>query len=233
LFRRVDQIVARGLAEAESYRCLGLPTQKIQIIPPGVADLAILDPQSSIPGVGRFVACAGPLQPHKGFRDAIWAFDILQYLFNDLTLMILGSGPDQERLERFARATGAARRVRFAGSQPNLAPLLARAEVVWVPSRAEGGFSIALEAMALGRPVVASRLPGLAEIVADGETGFLVPSGDKIELARRTRLLLDDPDRSRTLGEAGRQRVDSYFGAADFVRRWADLFGTASGRMTA
>ena len=71
-------------------------------------------------------------------------------------------------------------------------PLLAQAAVVWVPSLADSGFGVALQAMAAGRPVVASRWPALAELVVDGETGYLVQPGSKIELAQKTRRLLGD-----------------------------------------
>jgi glycosyltransferase involved in cell wall biosynthesis len=222
---RADAIIAQGSAEAECFRVLGLPAGKIQVIPPGVdCPISDFDPRSSILATNRLVVCAGPLEPHKGFRDAIWAFDILQYLYPNLTLVILGDGSDRSRLERFANLTGAGAHVHFAGSQSDLSPLLARAEVVWVPSRAEGGINVALEAMALGRPVVASRLPGLAEIIADGETGFVVRPGSQLDLARQTRFLLDYPELIRRLGEAGRRRAQANFAAADLVRRFAALY---------
>ena len=87
-----------------------------------------------------------------------------------------------------------------------------------MPSLRGGGVGAALEAMAAGRPVVASRLADLAEIVVDGETGFLVEPNNKAALARQTRLLLDDPQRRRRMGEAGRQRVAEHF-RVDRTRR--------------
>jgi glycosyltransferase involved in cell wall biosynthesis len=83
---------------------------------------------------------------------------------------------------------------------------------------------VALEAMAAGRPVVASRLLALAEIVIDGKTGFLIEPGDKVALARKTRLLLDDPQHGRQMGEAGRLRVEQEFPASQFVDRFARLY---------
>jgi glycosyltransferase involved in cell wall biosynthesis len=79
----------------------------------------------------------------------------------------------------------------------------------------------ALEAMAVGRPVVASRLPDLAEIVVEGETGFLVEPNNKAALARQTRLLLDDPLRRQRMGESGRQRVREKFTVARLVETCA------------
>jgi glycosyltransferase involved in cell wall biosynthesis len=96
--------------------------------------------------------------------------------------------------------------------------------VVWVPSLAESGFNVALEAMALGRAVVASRLPGLAEIIGDGKSGLLANPGNKVDLARQTRLLLDEAGRRRQLGDAARRRVAEHFSSAALVRRYSELY---------
>jgi glycosyltransferase involved in cell wall biosynthesis len=152
--------------------------------------------------------------------------DILKNLADDLHLVLVGDGPDRTRLEQFARAIGVAGQVHFLGNQPDVAALLALAEVVWVPGRVDGSVNVALEAMAAGRPVVASDLPGLAEVVCDGETGFLVPPGDKVALARQTWGLLEDAGRRRRLGDAGRARVRQHFAAEDMVRRWAALYNS-------
>jgi glycosyltransferase involved in cell wall biosynthesis len=229
LLRKVDRFIAFGPAMAETYRRLGLPPGKIRIVPPGVEAAcnglgSIAHGQMMAPGI-RWIVCAGPLEAHKGHRDAIWAFDVLQFLYDDVRLLLVGSGSCRERLERFAAATGSGLRVQFSEPTPDLGQVLARAEVVWVPSLAEGGIHVALEAMAHGRAVVASRLPGLAEIIEDAETGLLVEPGNKVELARQTRWLLDEPDRRRQIGEAARHRVASHFSAADLVRRYADLYG--------
>jgi glycosyltransferase involved in cell wall biosynthesis len=175
------------------------------------------------------VVGVGPLEPGKGFRDAVWALDILRGLYDDLHLVLLGRGPDEARLREFARVIHAAARVHFAGPQPEVSNWLAAAELVWVPDRVEASLNAALEAMAAARPVVASRLPELAEAVDDGETGLLVPPGDKAALARQTRRLLDDPALRQRLGEAGRRRAAERFSAAGMVRRYAQLYGVAKG----
>jgi glycosyltransferase involved in cell wall biosynthesis len=232
LLRAADRVVAGGQAEAECFRKLGLPGEKITVIPPAVEirvtgsdepSPAILPPEVARPDA-RLLVCAGPLEVHKGFQEAIWATDILKYLYDHLHLMIVGDGPDRERLEQFVHIIGAVGRVHFLGTCKDTAAWLSRAEVVWVPSRAEGGIHVALEAMAAGRPVVASQLPGLAEVVVEGETGFLVPSGDKAALARRTRQLLDHPDQRQRMGEAGRRRVAEHFPPAAMVQRFVELY---------
>jgi glycosyltransferase involved in cell wall biosynthesis len=103
-------------------------------------------------------------------------------------------------------------------------PLLSRAAVVWVPSLTGGGVNVALEAMALGRAVVASRLPALAEVIADGKSGLLFTPGNKVELARQTRRLVDGPDLARRLGEEGRRRAAAQFSVGAMVERLAGWY---------
>jgi glycosyltransferase involved in cell wall biosynthesis len=119
--------------------------------------------------------------------------------------------------------------VHFLGRVPRVEPYLARAAVVWVPSRTPGGVCVALEAMAAGRPVVATRLPELEEIIRDGESGYLVPPGDKASLARQTRFLLDDPESGRRLGAAAKKRVAAHFSAAHMVEQLAGIYEQIAG----
>src|SRR5262249_44933868 len=141
-----------------------------------------------------------------------------------LHLVFIGDGPARASLEQFVRTTDVARYIHFVGLHADVSAWLAHSAMIWVPNRAAGGANVALEAMALGRPVVAARLPPLLEIVADGETGFLVKPGDKVSLARQARLLLDDPERGRQMGEAGRRRAEQNFAAASMIRSFAQLY---------
>jgi glycosyltransferase involved in cell wall biosynthesis len=226
-------VTVAGAAAAERCRRLGLTGDRVAVIPPGVA-LAGAEPGVARRGLGlppgaRLIVGIGPLSVRKGFHDAIWAFNILQGLYDELHLVLVGGGPDVDRLRQFAHDVLAARRVHFAGPQPDVAGWLADAEVVWVPDRVGAGVNAALEALAAGRPVVASRLPQLAEVVRDGEEGLLVPPADPAALARQTRRLLDDAGLRGRLGEAGRRRAEEDYGAPAMVRRFAELYGSVGG----
>jgi glycosyltransferase involved in cell wall biosynthesis len=231
LLRYARWLHVTGPAEAERAKQFDLSDTEVVQIPPGVAaPCPAASPTAvSVPGIpdnARCVLCVGPVEPHRGHQDAIWTMDILKYLYEDLHLLLVGAGAYRERLEGFVRDIRAGGHVHFLGPQPDLTGWYARGEVVWVPNHKGGGENTALEAMAAARPVVASRLPGLAEIVRDGETGFLVPQSDKVALARQTRLLLDDPALRRRVGEAARQHALGSFAAAKMVDRFAQLYAS-------
>ena len=215
--------MAFGAAEADRCLRLGVRAGRIAVVAPAVHLAPAPAPPADLPA-GRLLFAAGPIESHKGFRDAVSALDILHYLYEDLRLALAGGGADQARVKAFAAAVGVADRVAFLGRLPDLAPWRDAAEIAWVPSRAGGGVNAALEAMATGKPVIATRLPALAEVVTDGEVGCLVPPGDKTELARQTRFLLNDADRRRAYGEAGRRRAAEHFSVETLVRRCAELY---------
>jgi glycosyltransferase involved in cell wall biosynthesis len=224
LLRGVDRVLALGEAEADRYHRLGMPRGRVALARPAVlpAESAGEAPVA-IPPNTRVLLGVGPIEPHKGFRDAVWTLDILHYLYDNLHLVLAGVGSDLSQVRHFAHLLGVSRLMTLPREVPDLGPLWQRSEVVLIPSRS-GGINAALEAMAAGRPVVATRLPGLAEVVVEGVTGYLVAPGSKPELARQTRLLLDDPERGRQFGAAGRQRVTELYTIEQLVRDCAKLY---------
>jgi glycosyltransferase involved in cell wall biosynthesis len=177
-----------------------------------------------LPPTARLLVCAGPLEEHKNYKDAIWVFDILNYLYDDLHLVFIGDGQHRPHLQAFVNTIRTPGRIHFLGNVPDAVGLLAQADVVWIPAPARGGVQVALEAMAAGRPVVARKLSAAASVLADGETGYLVPRGNQPAFARQTRLLLDDPALCHRMGEAGRQRVRSHFSVQRMVDAFARLY---------
>jgi glycosyltransferase involved in cell wall biosynthesis len=141
-------------------------------------------------------------------------------------LLVGGDGPERSALEAQA-AADAPGRVRFAGVVPGPGPVLAAADAVVLPSRTEGLPGVLIEAGLSGRPVVATAVGGVAEIVADGETGVLAPPGDVDALAAGLRRVLGDggPD----LGRAGRERCLARFEMGVIGARWAGILAEVAG----
>lgn len=204
LARGVDQIVVTSQAERHACLTAGLDAGRIAVEAPRVA-LPEVEPEPAEPRI----VCLGALERHKGFFDAIWAFDIVRLPHPTATLTIVGEGPERPRLEQFATTIEHGGRVTLPGTLPDAQTVLAHASVVWIPSLSDNGAGVALEAMAAGRPVIAARWPNLAEWIVDGECGFLTPPGDKAALARRTHQLLNDADLRWRMGQAARRRAEA------------------------
>jgi glycosyltransferase involved in cell wall biosynthesis len=233
--RRADRVVPMSWVDADRYRRLGVPPEKLTRIGPCVSppdpppDSATFRRELGLPPDTRLVFAAGRLEPASGLKAAIWAFDMLRYEAPDLHLVIFGDGPDRAGLEVFGRALAFDDfRVHFAGHRPDLPELLGLAEVVWV-SQERGGVNLALEAMAAGRPVVGWKTPELAEVIEDGETGFLAMPGERAQLAARTYPLVHEPGLAGRLGVAGKARAADRFGVARAAEQFARLYAEVVG----
>jgi glycosyltransferase involved in cell wall biosynthesis len=227
--RLVDRFLT---VSAYSAEVLGAPPERTTVIFGGA------DPDRFAPGDDdrSGVLFVGRMTPHKGIDRLIAAVP------PDVRLTIAGTpGHDRDLPEReypeLLRRLAAGRDVEFvvAPSDDDLADLYRRAAVVAVPSVHVTCYGAAIavsellglstiEAMASGTPVVASRLGGLAEVVVDGETGFLVEPGDIDALGDRIGLLLGDPALARRLGEGARARVLERFTWDACARRCRDAY---------
>jgi glycosyltransferase involved in cell wall biosynthesis len=209
LLRSADAVISSYAAEADSLLRLGILADRIHELPPVVAPPTGEAPPLNLPlpAGSKVVMCVGSLTPPHGFREAIWAADLLRYMVDDLRLVIVGPG-DRTALSRFARGLNpVGGRIFFLPPRLNTAALLGRADVVWVPSRSPCGRQVVLEAKAAGRPVVASALPALASLIAESQTGMLTPPGDPRELAKKTRSLFQEPELAERIGSAARDTV--------------------------
>jgi glycosyltransferase involved in cell wall biosynthesis len=230
--RALTHRAARVIAITESLRrfCIdevGLPEDKVETIHYGLdAPPAAWGPNPalSLPGGARVLLCVSRLEPQKGIETALTA---LAQLPDDVVLVVLGEGPQRAELEALARELGVAERARFPGRVGDVAALLRDAELLVHPARWEGFGLAILEAMLCSLPVVASRVSSLPELVADGETGILVPPDDPAALATALGILLEDRAQAVAMGEAGERRAREQFSVARMAERTAALYGEA------
>jgi glycosyltransferase involved in cell wall biosynthesis len=150
-------------------------------------------------------------------------------LVPEATFVLAGEGPERAALEAQALGLGVADHVCFMGHQADVPSLLASCDVVVLPSLAESSSLTLLEAMAARKPVIATRVGGIPEIVEDGQTGLLVPPSDPPALAAAIRSLLVDPDRAERLASAGRARVQRDFTLEAMVRGVAAVYDEVLG----
>jgi glycosyltransferase involved in cell wall biosynthesis len=226
LLRAADRVAVHRTEEAERCLGLGVPRAKIQTVHAGMVPVSDTSTPRPLDGVApgfRYVACVGPMAPHKNLKMTIWAFGVLDYLYNDLHLLLIGSGPELARLRKFAADVGVGHLIHFLGDRADLAECFTAAEVAWVTG-SSGGTGAILSAMAAGRPIIAERTRETAELLGDGEMGRLIAPNDPAELARQTRALLDDSELRHRLGETGRRRIAEDFSPADMVRDYARIY---------
>jgi glycosyltransferase involved in cell wall biosynthesis len=196
----------------------GAPPASVHIVFNGT-DLRRFSPADSgaAPADDRFgphmIFACRQLFPRKGIRFLIEAAAQLVPRFPDLQLVLAGDGFERPELMQLAERLGIASRVTFLGWVPNAAlPPYYRAAAVSVIPSLEEGFGIpAAEAMGCGVPVVATDAGGLPEVVEHGVTGLVVPRGDAQALATAIGGLLEDPERRRRMGLAGRERALRHF----------------------
>ncbi|MFA7234853.1 MAG: glycosyltransferase family 4 protein [Terrimicrobiaceae bacterium] len=138
-------------------------------------------------------------------------------------LWIVGDGEERGFVERHATGLALGDSVHFVGSQPDGMAWIAAADLLVLSSLYEGHALVPLEAMACGKPVVAFATDGVSDSVADGETGLLAQLGDTQALGNSIARLLANPEESRRMGIAGRERVAARFPIAKTMARYADL----------
>ncbi|HVL87008.1 MAG TPA: glycosyltransferase family 4 protein [Candidatus Thermoplasmatota archaeon] len=158
----------------------------------------------------RIVLFVGRLTHHKGIEAFVGA---ARHTPEDVVHLVLGRGPEEARAKQLARPLGA--KVRFLGgiAHEELPSFYAAADVAVLASvsRLEAFGIAALEAMATGKPVIASDIPGVREVVREGETGLLARPLDAVDLAQKINAVLSDPERARAMGKRGRALVEEEF----------------------
>lgn len=225
----VQRVIAVSEAGRQSVLTLGVPPESVARIYSGV-DTERFRPDAvtpACPGVPEgvpMVACVAPLQWRKGQDLLIRALAGLPAEHAAVWLALVGEGEERRRLEGLARECGVARRVVFTGYLADVRPVLARCQVAVLPSRREALGVAGLETMAMGKPLVASDTGGLAEIVAPGETGVLVPPGELAPLTEALAALLGDPALAATMGGRARARAVSLFSMEHTVSETERLY---------
>jgi glycosyltransferase involved in cell wall biosynthesis len=226
LILRNDAFVAISADIERQWRALGVPPARLVRIASGV------DGRHYAPGPSRSEASMPPrprvmftgrLHPQKNLDVLIDAWpDVARA--TGASLVLVGQGPERDRLADKARALGVADRVMFNGPVDDPADVLRAADVFVLPSVAEGMSNSLLEAMATGLPCVASDIGGNQDLLGQGDAGLLVAGTSPERWAEALIGLIRDPDRRARLGAAARQRVDEEFALGRVVGRYVELY---------
>lgn len=229
--RWTEKFIAVSCGLAGELLASGLPAEKVTVIYNGL-DLSFfkqgagekiraefgLEPGQPVVGV---VARLHPVKGHEFFLQAVKE---VSNEFPAARFYIVGCGTHRSALEVLAARLGIRDVVVFTGFRQDIGDIMAALDVLAVPSLSEGFGLTAVEAMAIGIPVLATRVGGLPEIITDGENGLLVPPKDPAALAERLRFLLNHPADAAQMAVAGRRTVEERFSAEIMAAKTAELY---------
>ena len=230
VLRRADvvRVISRFTEEKVRQLCPNTPLVKF----PTFTDLEVfLDAPASPKTVADFpyILYVGMLVPSKGIEVLIRAFDRIRREHPDARLVLIGSGYAEDQFRSLVRASALDQAVLFIPpmSQAELATWMQGSLCLVLPSFSEGLGRVVLEAMASSRPVVATRVGGIPELVLDQVTGILVPPGDVNQLADALLSVLKDPKAAEAMGGRGRDRAKTLFSEVEYFRAYEDMFRLA------
>ncbi len=216
----------------------GVPPQRTRVVHNGIdlgrlaaGDARDLRPRLGIAPDEVVIVGVGSLIPRKGFHVLLDAFARLRAAHPRTRLLVVGDGPEREALDVLARSLGLAGSVHFLGERADVGAIFRDAGDLMASASFEEAFGLAvMEAAAMGLPVVATRVAGTAEVVADGVTGIIVPVEDAEALARGLARLVEDAEARRRFGEAGRALIQAEYTIERNVLAFTDIYETLLAR---
>jgi glycosyltransferase involved in cell wall biosynthesis len=232
LSRFTDKVVA--VSETVKHDILkydGLSEDKVMVIYNGIDNARFSDMDgnvirrefnisSDVPVVGTI----GRLTFQKGLKYLIEAISVIKKKFPRIMLLIVGDGPMKDELQNYAKTLGLNEHVIFTGSRRDVPALLAAMDIFVLPSLWEGLPNALLEAMAAGKPIIATDIPPVREVIYSEDIGILVPAGDSTTIASSIELLLNNNILAENLGKNARERAFSHFDIKTTVERYTNLF---------
>ncbi|MBI5114885.1 glycosyltransferase [Candidatus Poribacteria bacterium] len=234
--RTCDALITVNAAIKERLVMHGVAKEKIVVIPNGigpsryehyekeVTQVSALRARLGIAGDEMVVGTVARLSPVKNVAALVLAGKSVTDRLPKARFVIVGDGPQRQRLEKLASSLGVTSRLIFAGWQEDINQFLSIMDVFVITSLIEGSSFAILDAMALGKPVIATNVGGNPELVVDGETGRLVPFNDIDALTSSIVETLTNKDRAARMGRAGRERVQTHFRLDQMLEKTETLY---------
>jgi glycosyltransferase involved in cell wall biosynthesis len=237
LLRLCDRMTAVG-PEVRNYfvQTIGIPEHRVTVVPNGVAVQAFDYDRGTARqelGVGReefVIGTIGRLEPEKDQKTLLDVFRLIRAKHPNVRLIIAGDGSMAAELRAHAERVGVADATSFLGYRRDIARLLAAMDIFVLTSVREGLPISLIEAMAARRPVVASNIGSIRDLVQEDRTGLLAPAQDTAAFAAAIERLMRAPDLRQRLVEAGRDSVEASFSLPAVIGAYETLYRNAAGK---
>jgi glycogen(starch) synthase len=229
----VDHVITVSAALREdAVRILKLPPDRVTHVVNGIdpdwgrnaAGRGAVQAELGIPAESPIVMHVGWFGHRKGQEDLICAFPRVLKALDSAHFIFVGEGNLYRHCCEKAQELGVMEHAHFLGFRNDVGSLINASDVVVLPTYCEGLPRVLLEAGLMGKPVISTRVDGIAELVLDGETGLLVDAGDRDGLAQAIMMLLRDPQRAKQMGERARTRVLENFASHQMARGTEEVY---------
>ena len=242
LLRRRDRVVAVGEAVRQALiHNEGIAPDRVEVIYNGIllerfesrltdSERYAIRAEIGLEPYDLMVIQVARLDYLKDHATAIRTMERVAGRWSRARLVIVGEGPERGAIEDLVRQRTLGETVRLLGERHDVPRLLAASDIALLTSISEGIPLTLIEAMAAGRPLVSTRVGGVAEIVADGQTGLLGPAGDDAALAEHILHLANDPERRDQMGRSGRQRASDLFSEGRMHDGYRQIYAEMVGR---
>jgi L-malate glycosyltransferase len=221
-YRCAHGVVANSHAAAQHLQQEGVSSDRIHVIPNGI-EIVRYDARRGVRPITTIVTVAN-LRREKAHEVLLHAAARLAPRHRALRYVVVGDGPRRDELVALTASLGLESVVTFVGHREDVPAILAQADLFVLPSRSEAFPNGAMEAMAAGLPVIASRVGGLLDLIEDQRTGILVPPAEPADLAAAIEQLVLDPERAFALGSAARAELARNYSFERMVRAFEDLY---------
>jgi L-malate glycosyltransferase len=227
MFRLCDRVVCNSRSAADRLREAGIAARKLTVIPNGLPDELFAgvtpDPARSpqVVRIGMISRMNDPVKRHDLFLRAAKR---LAERFPQLRFILVGDGPLRAGLVALTDQLGLRNRIDFLGDRRDVPAVLATLDISVLPSASESLSNVILESMAAGVPVVAANVGGNPELVQNGATGFLFPSGDEEQFSRAMETLVTQAELRKQFGLCARQRAQAQYAIPKIRDRYQELY---------
>jgi len=223
--RNADKI--RAISSFTKEKALKIVPGKPYFVFPTFTNLNIFLNEKEI-HFEKFILFVGYLHRVKGVQYLIEAFNKIKDEFPDFKVVIVGEGPERENLKSKVKSLKLENKIEFKGklSLKETKNLMKKCYCLVLPSLSEGLGRVLMEAMALEKPVIASNVGGIPELIKDDENGFLFEKGDSKELARKFKILLEDRNLAKKMGKKGKDIIKNKFSNEKYVKNYISMINT-------